>query len=345
MKILKARTKIEAVLACAFLIVISIASVFAVTRTISDTRDTVDTYIRNSNGNYWAATGDNIQVAIDNLGIVAPVNSGYGSPRATVWLPGNTTLTISSTVIIKDDITLDMQGCQVKPNANINCFLLHRGARIRNGAINVSGVGSYSSNAILFLATDMAYVSQLNYIDNIQFVSASQRGTAIYLNTSGAADQQISMAFVNRIQISGFKYGIFINHNATSGDNYINGNTFTNIYMNNVKYCIKLYQAKAEVTENTFENIVCNCSSATEYIVWDGGNGTQYDNIVAKNWDNNSGTRKSYTFVTGNFMYLCFRGGSNDLSLPTWNANNNAYTILNLDNSTLSIGRVTQYYP
>lgn len=36
-------------------------------RWINDSYDNKDTLIRNSNGNYWAATGANIQLALDDL--------------------------------------------------------------------------------------------------------------------------------------------------------------------------------------------------------------------------------------------------------------------------------------
>ena len=65
---IRLRTKIEVAFALLLLISIGAASVISLTRTISDSHDDVDTCIRNSNGNYWEAIGDNIQTAIDDLG-------------------------------------------------------------------------------------------------------------------------------------------------------------------------------------------------------------------------------------------------------------------------------------
>jgi len=64
---IKLRTKIEIMLVTAFLINLGIISVLSVNRTISDTQDDVETFIRNSNGNYWNVTGENIQLAIWDL--------------------------------------------------------------------------------------------------------------------------------------------------------------------------------------------------------------------------------------------------------------------------------------
>jgi len=338
------------------MICLAVVSVASISRTITDTSDNSVTFIRNSNGNYWEANGANIQIAIDNLGDLAPPNNGgYGGPHGTVWLPGNTTLTITSTIIVKDYVTLDMCGCEIKPSGNIDVFLLHKGAQVRNGVVNVSGVGNYNSGVITLYALDgLNFKSHLPVIEDMIMVSSSQRGKAIYLSTSGTATQFTCWVHFNNIQIEQFEYGIFINHAATSGDNYINGNMFTNINIDDTKYCIKVYEAKAEASGNFFENIKCSCTSNTEYILWNNGHGNQFDNIQAFNWDNNSGTRKAYSFTGGyagdwsgpaHSCYLCFRGGGNDILLPTWNQWYNAYTILDLEHGELKTGRVTEYHP
>jgi len=67
-------------------------SVPAPTRVISDTGDNVDTFIRNSNGGIWDASGANIQLAIDDL----------GTEGGTVWIPdGN--YDFSSQIQIKNN--------------------------------------------------------------------------------------------------------------------------------------------------------------------------------------------------------------------------------------------------
>jgi len=81
-----------------FILILSGSSVFGLTRTITDTGDDVSTFIRNSNGNYWAATGANIQSAIDDL-----------SNGGTVTLPEGT-FAISTAVTVGDNVHLTGQG-------------------------------------------------------------------------------------------------------------------------------------------------------------------------------------------------------------------------------------------
>jgi len=71
--------KLEITLGIVFILILSSVGVWGVTRTITDTSDTIDTYIKNSNGKYWEASFDNIQLAINDL------NTTHGG--GTVWLP------------------------------------------------------------------------------------------------------------------------------------------------------------------------------------------------------------------------------------------------------------------
>ena len=65
----KIRTKIEVGFGIiVVLMLLSVTIIPALTRTITSSSDTMDTYIRNSNGNYWAATGANLQLAINDVG-------------------------------------------------------------------------------------------------------------------------------------------------------------------------------------------------------------------------------------------------------------------------------------
>jgi len=88
------KTKIEAGIVIMILLTMGIGSVLSVTRTITDSSDTIETYIRNSNGNYWDATGANIQLAINDA------SGGW------VEIPGDTNITITTHLTIPDNVWL-----------------------------------------------------------------------------------------------------------------------------------------------------------------------------------------------------------------------------------------------
>ena len=116
-----------------------ISSAFSATRTISSSSDNIYIMIRNSNGNYWEADSSNIQVAIDDL----------GSEGGIVWLPGAMRFNISDTIIVKENVMLDLGGSALEiPNeGDLTIVELKDGSGIRNGGIDVAGhVGSHTGN-------------------------------------------------------------------------------------------------------------------------------------------------------------------------------------------------------
>lgn len=108
------------ILVIALLVLTAVYLVGSVTRTISDSQDNKETFIRNSKGNYWEPTGANIQIAIDDLG------SG-----GMVFLPIGV-LEISIPIYLNDNVRLVGSGTgstilRMKDNANIVYILLARG--------------------------------------------------------------------------------------------------------------------------------------------------------------------------------------------------------------------------
>ena len=92
---LRFRTKIEIAIAISFLILMAVITVASVPRTISDTHDDIDTFIRNSNGNYWEATGANIDMALDDL-----TTDGWVSiPEGTFTISSTITNTVHKITI------------------------------------------------------------------------------------------------------------------------------------------------------------------------------------------------------------------------------------------------------
>ncbi len=130
MKAIKLRTKIEAAMAIIFVIILAVAGVASVTRIISDSSDNSYTFIRNSNGNYWDATGDNIQIAINDL----------GSDGGTVYLPAGT-LVPTTVIQLKNNVKLVGSGIGVtiiKAESNYGSTMIRTTSTERQNDITVS---------------------------------------------------------------------------------------------------------------------------------------------------------------------------------------------------------------
>ncbi|MCK4634448.1 MAG: hypothetical protein KAT37_01100 [Candidatus Aenigmarchaeota archaeon] len=338
------RINIKVGLVTLFFIIIAVPLALSITRTISDTHDDIDTFIVNSNGNIWEDNGSNIQAAINDLNPELPAGyAGYGGTHGYVWLPGNKTFIIDSTLTIERRVTLDMRGSTIVPSGDFDVIEMRKASQLRNGIINVSSVNDFDHATITFRATDgIGIKDQLTIVSDIELISDGLRGKGIYLLTEGS-DTQYIVALFHDIKTREFEYGIFINHTGT-GDAYINGNMFSNVFGYGDKYFITLYEEQQEVSGNYFQNVQCNCTSDTEYIIWNNGQGNVFDNVVAYNWDNNGGTRASYNFSTqgvgnegGDALFISFRGGSEDLKVGNWVKWGNSYTILDLEKSNLTI--------
>jgi len=355
MQKIKLRTKIESMIIIFFVMMISVITVKSLTRTMTDSMDNVDTFIRNSNGKYWEVTGSNIQAAINDLEMNVLYES-RGAPHGTVWLPGNMTITTSSTIRIKPHVTLDMGGCVLKPNGNFEVVNLTWGSIIQNGCINVSGVSNFNKDCIGLYGWNV--INCRNHppkILDMNLISAGQRGDGILFYTGGSEYYNyIQYVDVHNIKLSGLRIGVHINHTRAGSDSaFINANIFTDIFGYDCKYFIYLYEVDFEAAGNIFHNAQCYCTANTECIIWNNGAGNIFDNIIAYNWDNASGTRTSYNFsVRGpgsnnkaaHQCYLSFIGGGDDIAIGAWEpwTPANRYTILNLEDSSLTIGRVYQ---
>jgi len=135
-----AKTRIIGIALFNIVFLLVIGSAFSATRTISSSNDNIYIMIRNSNGNYWEADSSNIQTAIDDL----------GSEGGIVWLPGAMRFNISNTIIVKENVILDLGGSalEIPYEGDLTIVELKDGSGIRNGIIDVAGhVGSHTGTS------------------------------------------------------------------------------------------------------------------------------------------------------------------------------------------------------
>lgn len=245
------------------------SSASSVTRKISISSDNIYLMIRNSNGKYWEATTANIQKAINDL----------NNKSGIVWLPGNKSFYLTKTIIVWNNIILDLDGAELKlPNGiNTNVVELKDGSGIQNGVIDVSGHQArfktgewrYTSNtsfnrpyACIFLnASSMIHSA---HIENMAICSISDgyesephnpyifyssnytgRGYGIHLYASNTnVPQLINNVTVESVHTRGFHTVIFIHNerNPSGGQNgaHIDGNTFERFFSSGDSYFLNI---------------------------------------------------------------------------------------------------------
>lgn len=227
---IKLRTKIEAVIAIILVLILTVIGVASVTRVITDSSDNSYTFIRNSNGNFWEANGDNIQLAIDDL----------SSDGGTVWV--GSSVTINSPIYLKDNVQLDFQNNKITLGSNTEFVIFSDTsfAALRNAYIVPS---TYQTDSIIMMYVESGSSwndrCRYNIVENIRIVESSaytkqHNWTGVHLKMDG--DSDISLNTFEDITIYGCRNGIVLESNDNGA--YANGNIFQKImiarYINGV---------------------------------------------------------------------------------------------------------------
>lgn len=265
-------------------------------RWFNDSQDNIYSYIVNSNGNYWTATGANVQVAINDIGV---------DNQGTVWLPGTNT-TVSSTITLLRNVTLDLGGGSLHAAADVNVIEMMPASRLKNGEIYTDAVADFSHAAIFLdgrnnfnVHQDTAGNKSGKHTDilHIDVIAGEQNGYGIHMlipNTEG--DHNIGFVNVEDYSSDGTNKSIFFdNQYSGSGQGgWINGNTFSNL-----QSCLDgwfIYvdgqmqdgttELRTATSGNIFNNIMYQEHIDAIGAIYVEGYGNIFDNVIIWDWDN-----------------------------------------------------------
>lgn len=228
MKIIRLRTKIEVFGIICFLITLTTVSVLSVNRTITNSGDNFDTFIRNSKGHYWDCIGANIQTAIDDL----------GSDGGSVIV--GSAVTLNAPIKPKNYVQIDFQGNFVTLGSDISFVNVTacQYAAVRNANVKLT---EYHTASIihLFIPNGGQWADRVRYntFDNINIFHHNSHWiegvgwrehnyTGISLDVN--AGNMLYNTFTN-IKMDGAKNGIHFKLTQTTG--WCNGNYFENIWI------------------------------------------------------------------------------------------------------------------
>ena len=311
---IRLRTKIASSLIILLFALLTAISVTSVSQTIPDAHSDIETFIKNSKGNYWETTASNIQVAVNDL----------DNTSGTVWLPGSTTLAVNSTIILWNNVILDMGGCVLKPYGNFDVIDMRQSSTLKNGIIDVSDITNFSQACIAINGVNYIAVSGNTLkIFNMELISDEARGKGIYLHATPSPDlQAVAWIRCNVISTRKFEYGIYI-HNENLGDDlgaFINGNTFTDLRGWADKYFIyierntSIPELYCAASGNYFNMIQYETSTLTETVIRTDGCGNVFDNVMIWDWHHAGPGKTSIEFTCDTRQcYISFRGGFEDL--------------------------------
>lgn len=229
-----------------------------VDRWINDSSDNIDSFVRNSNGKYWEATGANIHLALANLG-----DSG-----GTVWLAGNATYDPSSMITVGEGVTLDMQRSVIKPTSSYNIVYLKEGAEIKNGEIDTTGITMNNNHACVLIDGNETFTYVRTAINNMFFDGKynESQGTAIkfYCHPDSNLDY-IMWVSVSDVVIQYYNKAIEFDVIQGSDSDFCNGNVFNNILIDESAYGI--HATNDHSNGNMFTNIQFESGWKTKEVI------------------------------------------------------------------------------
>jgi len=220
-------------------LILVIARVNSVTRTISSSSDDLETFIRNTNGNIWECTGSNIKRAIDDLG-------GKGG---TVLIGSDTTL---SEEIHIDNIgigegkqnttIIDFQGTKVTLNSDITFVNLTRAQHVTIKNVHIRPDPDQLEPIIkLYVgATGDPDTKCVSY-NTFKNIHVGNTGGKIIVNGLGCYK----------------KHNFTIVHMEMNGESTMHVNTFEDFYVHGVGKFAYFYQKSESgwINDSYFENI------------------------------------------------------------------------------------------
>jgi len=281
--------RLEITLGIVLMLIITSYSVLSVTRTITDSSDTIETYIRNSNGKYWAVDGTaddvQIQAAIDDIG-------SYGS----VWVGCNTTISSPLTLDDNDHITLDFEEHQVTLDGDIEFINLSSTScttvenvkvlptEYHTSPILVIYVGNTGSKYNTFSNIGIGHHDS-HWIPGVGWAEHNFTGIKIHLAGTGSALRNT----FNGIEMSGVYNGILLYQEDTaSGNSYGNGNYFEDVYIDLYVNCINftIYDGTTfHFNQNVFNHVKSQTAKYSEYGIKNvSGNGNHFDHCLMWDW-------------------------------------------------------------
>jgi hypothetical protein len=262
------------------------------------------TKILNSKGNTFDPTFANIQVAIDDLGLLGN-ESGAAIPDFPTWyapktlrgwvkLPGSLTLLGTGMITLKPYVHLDMSGCRIIVTGDYHGVSMKIGSKISNGTITattgIGGPAAYNKSLIYLngdpyhkIGTQTA-IEDMHLIGNITDPGAAVpfKGEGIQLYCGDATKYSIYNVYVNRVAIERCIYGIHINNASDTFTPSINGNFFQHVWLQGCQYGIYMESAHAKPTEG---NIFDNCTNEPTWVWW-ATYGTSLEGVrLTGNWN------------------------------------------------------------
>ncbi|WP_173915242.1 hypothetical protein [Halobacillus sp. Marseille-Q1614] len=248
----------------------------------------------------------------DSSAIQAAIDYSYENDKLPVQLLGKN-YTLKQGLHLKEGVALEMGlATKLLAEGDFNVVELEKKAAITNGTIEIT-TPEFSRAAIYVSGQEQVWTTERFHIENVVLYNSSgtNRGKGISF-TAGNSGEFISFVNVMSVNISGFHTGVHLQAAPPKKDgdyNFINGNRFVNLTLDDCIVCIQFDSAVTiphEVSGNMFENVQIQLTERTDKAMILSGTNNRIDGMI---WD--------ASFVEDNQPLIEFIGESsgNDVNM------------------------------
>ncbi|MGP4062871.1 hypothetical protein [Halobacillus sp. H74] len=224
----------------------------------------------------------------DSSAIQAAINYSHGNNKLPVQLLGETYI-LKQGLRLKEGVALEL-GLSTKllVEGNFNVLELENQTSITNGIIEIT-TPEFNSVGIYVSGEEQVWTTERIHIENVTLYNSSgtNRGKGISFN-AGKSGEFISFVNVMGVNLSGFHTAVHLQAAPPKGGkdyNFINGNRFVNMSLDDCIVCIHFNSAVTipnEVSGNMFENLQVQLTERTDKAIILSGSNNTIEGMV---WD------------------------------------------------------------
>ncbi|MFC0525529.1 hypothetical protein ACFFGV_18250 [Pontibacillus salicampi] len=224
----------------------------------------------------------------DSSAIQDAIDLSYKENKLPVQLLGETYI-LKQGLQLKEGVSLVMgQSTKLLVEGNFNVLELKKNTSITKGTIEVTNP-DFSSNVVYISGEEKIWTTESIIVEQLTLYnsSGSNSGNAISFIAEGSGEF-ISFVNVVNVNISGFHTSVYLQAIPPNNEeeyNFINGNRFINVTMEDCIVCIHMNSEVTipnEVSGNVFDNLQIQLTERTERVAIISGSHNTIEGMI---WD------------------------------------------------------------